>query len=179
MSLYILNHIFKPHHPSFFNQSTAQIDSDSTGPWPSLETIDKGPKFTDRGAHCNCSCVWSWWQIWPLFPLKCPPRSASLLPSPRWAVTQTDRWMATMFVQPFYHPGPLELKGQYPSKTTTFLLWKVGYSILGVGKGSSAHLFAQISTIGNWSIQWTSWKLIQSVTERRLPSGRERSRNFI
>lgn len=111
----MLSHIFKTHHPSFFNQSTAQIDSDSTGPWPSLETIDKGPKFTDRGAHCNCSHARSWWQMWPLFPLKCPPCSLRRLPrschQPCWAVTQSDRWMAAMIVRPFQHPGPLMSTG--------------------------------------------------------------------
>lgn len=111
----MLSHIFKAHHPSFFNQSTAQIDSDSTGPWPSLETIDKGPKFTDRGAHCNCSRARSWWPMWPLFSRKCPPCSLRRLPrschQPRWAVTQSDRWMAAMIVRPFHHPGPLMSTG--------------------------------------------------------------------
>lgn len=67
---------------------------------------------------------------------------------------------------------------QHLSKTTDFLLWKVGFSLLDVGKGSSAHRFrSNIHKLETsiWTLEhWCNYKIVfcgkvsQVVWEIRL-----------
>lgn len=98
-------------------------------------------------------CVRTWWQMWPPFPLKCPPCFLRCLPrschQPCWAVTHSDRWMATMFL----HPGPL-MSLETSSKDNISLrqlIFCSGKWVLAFWMLVRVHLpidFGQIST--NW-----------------------------